>query len=281
MEFHLLDPAGEADDLRTFLRLDDPQDYLLDGLSDWIQEGRHWVGAEQGEWIAFGRLHDLGRGEGWVSGARVLARYRRQGIGARLLSRILEDAHSIGLAILRAIVEEGNLPSRRLLERFGFQPVAELTLRRGLADGRDPLGLRRLGPDQPIAGPVGWLPAMSDRVDLLPGSDGGRFGRWQPELLHRWAHEGKLFSGGGVTVAIQVDWWQKPRTMWVNPLRGEPLSLLRALGPLAKALDQAEWQTFFPVTEEVLAACETFGRLLPSVWGERARLYERTAPQRS
>ena len=249
-------------------------------VADWVREGRHWVLTEDDTWVAFGRLHDLGSGEGWLSGARVRSDRRGSGIGTRLLAHQLDDARSIGLNALRAVVEDENLPSRRLFDRFGFRTAAELTLRRGSARADPAYRLTPVAPDRARGDPIGWLPAMVDRVDLLPGSDGGRFGRWRPELLDRWAREGKLYSNGNALVAVQVDWWTDPRTMWVNPLRGDPPSLLRAVASLAQSLHHAEWQGFFPLSEPFLTACAADDSLLPPRWGERVRLYE-LVPERS
>jgi RimJ/RimL family protein N-acetyltransferase len=278
MEFRRLDPAHDLDRLREFLGAADPNDYLLEDLSEWIHEGRLWAGESGGEWVAFGRLHDLGDGEGWVSGMRVLPERRGEGLGGRLLDALLADARSIGVRALRAAIEEENLRSRRLFERSRFRPVATLTLRRGLARRDATNRLRRARSDEGPDGPVGWLPALTDRVDLLPGSDGGRFGAWRPSLLARWAEEGKLYLGSGLAVAIQVDWWRRPRTLWVNPLRGDPASLIPALGALTGSLEHEEWQAFLPTTDELRGEYAARGLLPHPAWGDRVQLYERMDP---
>ena len=133
MDLRRFDPTHDLNHLRDFLSATDPEDYLLEDLTEWTREGRLWVGEERGEWVAFGRLHDLGDAEGWVSGMRVLPTRRGQGLGGRLLNRLLSDARTIGVTALRAVIEDGNFASRRLFGRFGFRPVVALTLRRGLA----------------------------------------------------------------------------------------------------------------------------------------------------
>lgn len=278
MDFHRLDPDRESGRLREFLYQADPTDYLLEGLADWSREGRLWVGEEQGEWIAFGRLHDLGGGEGWLSGIRVVPARQGQGVGRLLLSRILSDARTIGVTTLRAVIEDGNTASRRLIARAGFSSVATLALRRGLAqDGPEP-PLHRAEAQEPLDGPVEWVAGATGRVDLLPGTEGGRFGLWRPSLLDRWTSEGKLYVGPGLAAAVQVDWWREPRTLWVNPLRGDPARLIPSLGRLTQSLQHEEWQAFLPSTEPLRAEYASFGLRRHPTWGDRVQLYEQGAP---
>jgi len=275
MEWHRVDPSREADRVRAFLSEADPDDYLLEDLSEWVRDGRLWVGEENGQWCAFGRLHDLGSGEGWASGMRVLPARRGQGVGTGLLRALLSDARSIGVTAVRAVIEDGNLPSRRLFGRCGFDTVADLALRCGRAREVGGPTLRRARPDDRVDGPVEWVPAATRRVDLLPGSDGGRFGAWRSSLLARWAEEGKLYLGPGLAVAVQTDWWEEPRTLWVNPLRGEPDALFPALDRLTLTLNHEEWQAFLPSTDELRAKYAELGTFPHPAWGDRVGLYER------
>jgi GNAT superfamily N-acetyltransferase len=274
MEFHRLEPTRELNHLRRFLSEAEPGDYLLEDLSEWIRDGRLWAGEDRGEWVAFGRLHDLGDAEGWVSGMRVLPARRGQGVGARLLDALLTDARAIGITALRAAIEEENIVSRRLFERLGFREVVPMTLRRGFAQAGPANLLRRARPDERLDGPVGWMPAFAHRVDVLPGTDGGRLGGWRPSLVPRWAQEGKLYLGPGLAAAVQVDWWKEPRTLWVNPLRGEPAPLFSALSELTKRLEHEEWQAFLPSTEELRAEYARCGTVPHPAWGDRIGLYE-------
>lgn len=279
MRLRRIDPAHDREPLRRFLAQSDPHDYLLEGLDDWVRDGRLWVGEVERYWVAFGRLHDLGRGEGWLSGLRVARPERRHGYGAGLLSGLMTDARALGLWELRAAIEDGNRASRRLFERHGFEPVAEMTLRRGAAVHAEVPPLRRLRPEERFEEGVGWIPAATGRSDVLPGSDGGRFGRWEPRLLERWAREGKLFAGHGVAVAVQVDWLDSPRTLWVNPLRGEPGTLIPAVGALASRLDQEEWQAFLPSGDPEREEYARLGLRPHPSWGDRVHLYERVEPR--
>lgn len=274
MPFQRVDPDRDLGRLREFLRASDPEDYLLEDLDEWVRDGRLWVEVEGETWVAFGRLHDLGEGEGWVSGGRVLASRRGEGLGRQLLRQLLSDARSIGLNELRGVIEDGNLPSRRMVERLGFRPAVEMTLRRGGAHPGSTAAWQRSTAGARLSGPVEWLPQRTGRVDLLPGSDGGRFGRWRPSLVERWAREGKLYVGPGLAAAVQVDWWKTPRTLWVNPLQGDPESLLPALGSLTHMLGHEEWQAFLPSGDELRALYDRLGLLRHPSWGDRVHLYE-------
>jgi len=275
MDLRRIDPEHELGRLREFLSGSDSHDYLLEDIDEWIGEGRLWAGVEGESWVAFGRLHDLGRSEGWVSGLRVGISRRGQGLGGQFLTGLLSDARSIGLTDLRAVIEDGNVASRRLFARFGFRPIFEMALRRAKAGTVDAEPLRPARAGEGLDGPIGWLPSRTGRVDLLPGTDGGRFGRWDPHILDRWVKEGKLYVGHGLAAAVQVDWLREPRTMWVNPLQGEPGSLIPAIALLAKTLGQEEWQAYLPSTDDLRRVYVNLGLIPHAHWGDRIHLYER------
>jgi len=276
LEFFRVEPRRELERLREFLSSSDPDDYLLEEIDEWVQKDRLWAGAENGAWIAFGRLHDLGSGDGWVSGVRVVPNRRGQGVGGELLDRILRDARSVGITEVRAVIENENIASSRLFHRHGFEVATEMTLRCGSpANSSRSVDLHRAQPGERLPGPVGWLPAETGRVDLLPGTDGGRFGRWKPDLVHRWAEEGKLFVGAGCAVAVQTDWWKDPRTLWANPIVGEVSAVVHALASLTRSLEHEEWQAFLPSGEERRAEYDRLGLRRHPYWGDRVGLFER------
>jgi GNAT superfamily N-acetyltransferase len=275
IRFHRIDPEKDRERLRRFLSAIDPADYLLEGLTEWIREGRHWVAIEARTWVAFGRLHDLGDGEGWLSGARVVPERRGQGLGAILLERLISEADSTGISDLRVVIEDENIASSRLVHRFGFRPIQALTVRVGSPAVASDHPWHRASPVERLDGPVGWLASIVGRVDLLPGSDGGRFGAWRSSLVARWASEQKLYLGPDLAVGIQTDWWRNPRTLWVSPLRGDLSSLLPALGGLTNELGHEQWQAFLPSSEELRAQYERYGLKPHPHWGDRAHLYER------
>jgi len=275
MRFQRVDPDRDLDRLRRFLSDSDPDDYLLEEVAEWIHDGRLWVGVEASDWLAFGRLDDLGDREGWVSGFRVAAPRRGHGLGGQLLDHLLADAWSIGLTSLRAAIEVGNAASSRLFARFGFRPAMEVTLRCGRPQRAEATPLRKAAAATRLVGPVEWLPRLTGRADVLPGTEGGRFGRWRPALVERWAKEGKLYVAPGLAVAVQMDWWKSPRTLWVNPLQGEPATLVSAVAGLAHALEHEQWQAFLPSTEDARAQYDRLGLFRHPFWGDRVQIFER------
>jgi len=275
MDLYRVNPDRDLPRLREFLSESDPHDYLLENIDEWIRDGRLWAGVEAGSWVAFGRVHDLGHREGWVSGLRVRLSRRGQGLGGEFLTGLLSDGHSLGLTELGAVIEDGNLASRRLFTRHGFHPICEMTLRCGTVETAGPEPLRPASTGEGLGGPIGWIPSRTQWVDLLPGTDGGRFGRWDPQIVVRWIKERKLYLGPGLAAAVQVDWLYEPRTMWVNPLRGEPSALIPAISSLARGLGQEGWQAYLPSTEELRREYANLGLRAHPHWGDRIQLYER------
>lgn len=60
-------------------------------------------------------------GEGEITNVSVDGRYRRRGVAAAMLGRILEDGAGLGIKAFSLEVRCGNLPAIRLYEKFGFQ----------------------------------------------------------------------------------------------------------------------------------------------------------------
>ena len=59
-------------------------------------------------------------GEGEVTNVAVLPSWRGQGIGGRLMERLLADGKNEGIEAFTLQVRAGNLPAIRLYESFGF-----------------------------------------------------------------------------------------------------------------------------------------------------------------
>jgi ribosomal-protein-alanine N-acetyltransferase len=67
---------------------------------------------------------------------------RRAGVGAALMERVMAAARAAGARLITLEVRAGNLPARRLYERFGF---AVISVRRGYygEDGEDAVVMTR------------------------------------------------------------------------------------------------------------------------------------------
>ena len=64
-------------------------------------------------------LRDIA-GEGEITNVSVDIRYRRKGVAAAMLKRVLEDGVKLGIEAFTLEVRRGNLPAVRLYEKFGF-----------------------------------------------------------------------------------------------------------------------------------------------------------------
>ncbi len=68
---------------------------------------------------------------GWVAGMGVAPQWRGQGIGARLLERLLGHMRAIGLHLAQLEALDVNAPALALYKRMGFQVVRPLTVYHG------------------------------------------------------------------------------------------------------------------------------------------------------
>lgn len=74
---------------------------------------------------------------GWIINAGVLARYRRQGIGAQLLRHGVENLIAAGARCVKITADESNYPAIRLYTKLGFREIGAGANYYG--DGRDRL----------------------------------------------------------------------------------------------------------------------------------------------
>jgi len=279
MQLRRFEPESDAGALRRFLVRGDPEDYLLADLDAWTRVGRGWVGVDGDEWVAFGRLEELGRLEGWISAMRVDPGRQRSGLGKQLLGGLLADAASLGLQSLRAVIEDRNEPSRRLFGALGFHESIPLSLRQGLAVGTGSPSLRAARSSEVPTEVPYWAQLNSGLIDLLPGDGGGRFGTWHRSLASGWASEGKLFAAEELAVAVRPDWGTDPRTLWVVPVSGAPERLFPALGGLCQTLGHEAWLGFLPGAEEFRHRLDRSGSAAYPAWGAHVHLFEREVPR--
>jgi len=60
---------------------------------------------------------------GWMLNTAVLAHYRRQGVGRRLMEQGMAELRAAGVQRVLVTAEPENEAALRLYEKFGFQPV--------------------------------------------------------------------------------------------------------------------------------------------------------------
>jgi phosphinothricin acetyltransferase len=88
------------------------------------------VAREAGAVVGFASYGDFRSWPGYRStvehSVHVAARYRRQGIGRRLVLEILARARRSGIHVLVAAIDADNHASLRLHEELGFEPVGQM-----------------------------------------------------------------------------------------------------------------------------------------------------------
>jgi ribosomal protein S18 acetylase RimI-like enzyme len=66
--------------------------------------------------------------EGWVGGMGVLPDHRRQGVGARVTERLLDNARARGLSRVRLEVLVQNAPAIKIYRALGFEDVQDVVV---------------------------------------------------------------------------------------------------------------------------------------------------------
>ena len=83
---------------------------------------RFFVAVQEEKAAGYIGMHSVA-GEGYITNVAVRPDFRRQGIGMRLLERLMEQAEKEGLAFVTLEVRPTNQSAIALYERFGFKPV--------------------------------------------------------------------------------------------------------------------------------------------------------------
>ena len=85
-----------------------------------------WSAWEGGELLGCGALKEIEPHHGEIKSMRTAETHLRQGVGSRILERLIEEARS--RSYRRLSLETGSMdafaPARRLYARFGFEPCA-------------------------------------------------------------------------------------------------------------------------------------------------------------
>jgi GNAT superfamily N-acetyltransferase len=150
----------------------------------------------------------------------IIPEARAQGIGRKLVARILDDARARGDARMRLEVFEANAPARALYERSGFRLLRRLTGYEGTSIAPQAATLIELDPAHfsQLLPPDDSLPWQLERASLAAPPTGARC----------FTLERKSFayvSG----VAGQVAWLRGLFTLPEERRRGHALRLVKAL----------------------------------------------------
>jgi ribosomal-protein-alanine N-acetyltransferase len=127
------------------------------------------VVAYAGMWLMVDEAH--------VTTFAVLPAWRRQGVGGRLLSELLELADDLGASVVTLEVRLSNDAARKLYQRFGFRPVG-VRPRYYSDNGEDALIMTTEGLDSPT------MRRLRATLAQRYGSERGPAGDGAPGLLH-------------------------------------------------------------------------------------------------
>ncbi|HEX4384653.1 MAG TPA: GNAT family N-acetyltransferase [Myxococcales bacterium] len=150
----------------------------------------------------------------------IIPEARAQGVGRKLVARILEDARARGDARMRLEVFESNAPARALYERSGFSLVRRLIGYEGASIAPMAAPLEELDPARfsQVLPPDDSLPWQLERASLAAPPTGARC----------FTLEQKAFAYvSGVTG--QVAWLRGLFTLPGERRRGHALRLVKAL----------------------------------------------------
>jgi ribosomal protein S18 acetylase RimI-like enzyme len=95
----------------------DREDRLTAHLSGSSTGG--WGALVEGELVAATLTGNDGR-KGWIERAATLPQHRRAGLARALIAAAVQSLKESGALVIAALIEEDNIPSRRLFESLGF-----------------------------------------------------------------------------------------------------------------------------------------------------------------
>lgn len=122
-------PAQAADKSaveRICAQIWEGDDYIPQVWDDWLADphGELIVAELAGKVVGVAKLSRLADDEWWMEGLRVAPAHRKQGIGGKLHTRLVEKAHQIGQGTLRFGTHSENEPVHHIAARDGFCHLA-------------------------------------------------------------------------------------------------------------------------------------------------------------
>lgn len=275
--------SRDRSDLEAMLRESDPEDYLLPLLDHWLAQPGILLALEGSELVGVERLELLGDGEAWVGGIRTRSRERGKGWGRRLTGWALERARLAGVHTVRLIIEDSNVPSRRVAERLGFRSLFGAAH----AFGRHPSPVpttswaraEQLPAELDFTGPGNWIPIFGGLFDA-PALGGGRFVSATRHRLEAEIGLGHLYVSPEGLAFLLGD--RRPAGG-----RGPAGAGIRAFAPFGPGWEDAwAWASafaaregsfldgFLPVNPDILEKARSLGYTPGAAWGERVHAYE-------
>ncbi|MGQ0849412.1 MAG: GNAT family N-acetyltransferase [Actinomycetota bacterium] len=186
-------------------------DYVPDEYLNWLDQpdGEALVAVDGNDSpVAVVHVRMMSGKEAWLSGARVHADHRRQGVGSQLNHYGVDWATRRGAAVIRLSTEENNYVAQAQVAKLGYRRIARFVMvsRSFATQGVESNGGRRL------AGP--------ERFDLAPAAEAEPgFMVWSVGSLARTGHG--LYGADGwsfrrLTAADLVE-AARQRSLWTCP----------------------------------------------------------------
>ncbi len=253
-----------------------PHDYLLPMVPQWMAGGQAIGGWRGADLVGVLRLDDLGGGEAWIGGIRVLPELRRQGVGRALLEHTFRIAQGQGLSHIRMLIEDTNGPSRALARSSGFKEKLTLGHFAGEVSPGTEVADRLSVPPRRSVVRMRWVQALHGYFSpMVPQPL--RLVRTTRERLMGEARVGNLYGLDGGTALYVLSspfsssWTDRPVRSF-SPLEGPLDRLLSAAAEKGGHVLDA----FLPLDPGTLRTAERCGLVRGYLWGGTIILYERS-----
>jgi N-acetylglutamate synthase-like GNAT family acetyltransferase len=101
-------------------------DYVDRVWDNWYRNGRLLVVEDRGRRIGMSHVTMCPNNKNvWLEGVRVHPDYRHSGIATELVEKMIQYGRQRGIQEASAIVDAGNLPSQRMMEKNGFEIISK------------------------------------------------------------------------------------------------------------------------------------------------------------
>ncbi|MEW5988663.1 MAG: GNAT family N-acetyltransferase [Chloroflexota bacterium] len=214
----------------------DGHDYVPDCFADWVADprGQFTVVYEGDRLVAFGKLSELGPGEGWLEGLRVAIEARGRGLGRLLHNYAVELADQLAMGKLRFATASDNQAVHKMAADTGFRLLGRHWLASAEAGAAMDEG-GRVKDEEGLASPFILVTDLSAAQRWLEQSAVYQVGgglaedEWiwyeiRPRLAE-WQQQGRLYwwtdvrrpaagatHGRGLVIVHRTE----PETLWVN-----------------------------------------------------------------
>ena len=248
-------------------------DYVADAFPQWIRDpaSHPMVADHDGDVVAVACLSVLSETEGWFQGARVRPDWRRRGVAGRVAETMVERARSLGLRVVRLMIEEWNAPAVGQVERDGFRDVGDWVMASRTVGAASPLpsgngGVRVPAEEQLVRA------HSADAMPALMSWSSGPLGRAARSLLAvGWAwrqatiddlvaaatHEALWSARAGWVMAARRD--TTVEAGWLECREEDAVDMMRAVIDLAVNLGADDVRLMLPAVDWLKSAARRAG----------------------